>query len=70
MNKFNPTGPEDVDRVLNAIRATTYQLAPYTSWVVKASRMVTIRWFEAMINSSLQEGLSWGLLRRLWFAPT
>lgn len=79
LGTIGPVGFKEVDRVLCAVRATTYQLDHCPSWMVKASRMVTSRWVHSVINSSLQEGTVLGpfkealvcpLLKKTSFNPT
>lgn len=44
---FDPIGPEEVDRIFGAVKATTHLLDPYPSCLVKTSRMVTCKWVQA-----------------------
>lgn len=48
--QFDPVGPDDMKRVFDAICATSCQLDPCPSWEVKASRMVTSWWIQAVLN--------------------
>lgn len=52
---FDPVGLDEVDRVLDTVSATTYQLDLYPFWMMKASRMVISMWVQAVINISLEE---------------
>lgn len=57
-------------RVFTAISATTNQLDPCPSWLVKASRTVTRSWVQARMRptSHCRRAHSQPLLRGIWFA--
>lgn len=52
---FDPVGPDEMDRTLDAVSTTTCQIDPCPSWMKKSSSMVTSRWVQALINTSLEE---------------
>ncbi|XP_058018454.1 uncharacterized protein LOC131187816 [Ahaetulla prasina] len=55
--EFDPVAPEDVDRLLGRLHATTCLLDPCPSWLVLASQEVTRGWLQGIINASLLEGV-------------
>lgn len=61
--QFSPVGLDEVDRVLNAISATTCQLVPCPSW------MVTSRWVQPVSNISLQGTFKKALVHPLHKTP-
>ncbi|XP_058035523.1 uncharacterized protein LOC131196590 [Ahaetulla prasina] len=56
-DEFDPVAPEDVDRLLGRLHATTCLLDPCPSWLVLATQEVTRGWLQRIINASLLEGV-------------
>lgn len=67
--QFDPIRLDEMARVLNAVSATTCQLDPCPSWLIKASRMVTARWVWAVVNTSLLEGIFLGPFKEALVCP-
>uniref|UniRef100_A0A803TNY3 Reverse transcriptase domain-containing protein n=1 Tax=Anolis carolinensis TaxID=28377 RepID=A0A803TNY3_ANOCA len=53
---FQLVQPDDVDKVLGAVRATTCILDPCPSWLIKLAGGGLVDWFSGIINASLQQG--------------
>uniref|UniRef100_A0A803SN06 Reverse transcriptase domain-containing protein n=1 Tax=Anolis carolinensis TaxID=28377 RepID=A0A803SN06_ANOCA len=57
MDSFQLVQPEDVDKVLGEVRATTCILDPCPSWLIKEARGGLAEWVKVVVNASLQEGI-------------
>uniref|UniRef100_A0A803TBP9 Reverse transcriptase domain-containing protein n=1 Tax=Anolis carolinensis TaxID=28377 RepID=A0A803TBP9_ANOCA len=57
MDSFQLVQPEDVDKVLGAVRATTCILDPCPSWLVREARGGLAEWVKVVVNASLWEGI-------------
>ncbi|XP_053154385.1 uncharacterized protein LOC128345841 [Hemicordylus capensis] len=51
LDSFRLVRPEDVDKILGSVRATSCALDPCPSWLIKAAREGTGRWLEVMVNA-------------------
>ncbi|XP_058024600.1 uncharacterized protein LOC131190994 [Ahaetulla prasina] len=56
-DNFDPVTPEDMDRLLGRLNATTCLLDPCPSWLVLATQEVTRGWLQGITNASLWEGV-------------
>uniref|UniRef100_A0A803THC7 Reverse transcriptase domain-containing protein n=1 Tax=Anolis carolinensis TaxID=28377 RepID=A0A803THC7_ANOCA len=57
MDSFQLVQPEDVDKVLGEVRATTCILDPCPSWLVREARGGLAEWVKVVANASLREGI-------------
>uniref|UniRef100_A0A803SUT5 Reverse transcriptase domain-containing protein n=1 Tax=Anolis carolinensis TaxID=28377 RepID=A0A803SUT5_ANOCA len=55
-DSFQFVQPDDVDKILGAVRATTCVLDPCPSWLLKQASGGLVDWFVAIINASLGQG--------------
>uniref|UniRef100_A0A803TP95 Reverse transcriptase domain-containing protein n=1 Tax=Anolis carolinensis TaxID=28377 RepID=A0A803TP95_ANOCA len=57
MDLFQLVQPEDVDKVLGEVRATTCILDPCPSWLVREARGGLAEWVKVVVNASLRESV-------------
>ncbi|XP_058032614.1 uncharacterized protein LOC131195008 [Ahaetulla prasina] len=55
--EFDTVAPDDMDRILRRLNATTCLLDPCPSWLVLATQEVTRGWLQGIVNASLREGV-------------
>uniref|UniRef100_A0A803TWG0 Reverse transcriptase domain-containing protein n=1 Tax=Anolis carolinensis TaxID=28377 RepID=A0A803TWG0_ANOCA len=55
-DSFQFVQPDDVDKILGAVRATTCALDPCPSWLLKQASGGLVDWFVAIINAFLGQG--------------
>uniref|UniRef100_A0A803T068 Reverse transcriptase domain-containing protein n=1 Tax=Anolis carolinensis TaxID=28377 RepID=A0A803T068_ANOCA len=56
-DSFRLVQPDDVDKILGAVRATTCALDPCPSWLLKQASGGLVDWFVRIINASLEQGI-------------
>ena len=67
LDEFQLLQPED--RVLGSVHATTTQLDPCPSWLIKKSARGVCTWILEVINSSLREGVVPAPLKEVVIRP-
>uniref|UniRef100_A0A803TMD6 Reverse transcriptase domain-containing protein n=1 Tax=Anolis carolinensis TaxID=28377 RepID=A0A803TMD6_ANOCA len=68
-DSFQLVRPDDVDRILGAVRATTCSADPCPSWLIKSARGGLVEWFVMIINASLDQGKFPSVLKQAIVRP-